>query len=868
MTLSIEEKIIDLGIAKGFLNKLDPNTSNFTFQTFDDNKDRKDPKLIRILNGTLEEHATALINLNAKGAGVFITVNQTDGTGRKKENIMGIRALWVEDDNGNAPAIPIEPHMKIESSPGKYHSYILVTGAILDEFEPVQQRLVDDYGSDPNAKDRSRVLRLPGFYHQKGDPHLVNILNSNQIPPYDWSEIKGHFNPVIKTIKPIFKQSVTIKTDMSEVKAALEQLDPNMNRDEWILVGMALHSTNDSAAFELWDSWSSPGKTYSLEDIQLAWNSFKTKADGTAIGTLFWMASEKKAEHVTNEITTLINNGSTNLGNIIPKIGDANLSSTNNDKLVDLLVQRGLGSKRSIKNDLNNYISNHSQLMPTADNEILYAESKLPQIVDYISKQLAGMPKPIVFNRGGDICEVVEYPTVTVDGITKDEKNYAISLIGDIRFVDILTRNFSFKKQQLKKTTAIGCPMLVSKTLINRRGKSSLPPLAAIIHTPTLRSDGSILNKAGYDQATGLYLTNDEYEDIKIPDELTKKDALKAYEVLFKPFEKFPFVSGVDKSVIIACLLTALLRPTLRSAPLFLLSATKMGTGKSLLANIITMITSGRSNPSMMSYSDNDDEMQKRFLSILRAGSNIVCIDNVSTAIKSDNLCSILTEPEFSGRVLGLSTIITLPTTTTWIATGNSLRVAGDLSTRSLLCRLDAHVERPEERVFSTNLYKWVPAHRKELITAALTLLHAYQVSNKKRCNVKPWGRFEEWSECVRKPLIWLGKADPYESTKEIQTHDPVRDELYDLLEWWHEKYGNKPMLLRDVINDITNYTSDPKHPSEFSNYNKDIFQSPRHLGGYLRKHKGRIEGGYVIDEYGSRRNTALWSVEKLKVHG
>ena len=53
---------------------------------------------------------------------------------------------------GNAPALPCDPHIVVESSPGKYHRYILTESANLDEFEPVQQRLVDDFGSDRNAK--------------------------------------------------------------------------------------------------------------------------------------------------------------------------------------------------------------------------------------------------------------------------------------------------------------------------------------------------------------------------------------------------------------------------------------------------------------------------------------------------------------------------------------------------------------------------------------------------------------------------------------------------------------------------------------------------------------------------------------------
>ena len=32
------------------------------------------------------------------------------------------------------------------------------------------ERMISDYGSDPGAKDVSRVLRVPGFFHLKGEP--------------------------------------------------------------------------------------------------------------------------------------------------------------------------------------------------------------------------------------------------------------------------------------------------------------------------------------------------------------------------------------------------------------------------------------------------------------------------------------------------------------------------------------------------------------------------------------------------------------------------------------------------------------------------------------------------------------------------
>ena len=175
--------LINISMASQFLNFLDSEREHWTFQTFDDNADRKDKRLTLVLNGPLEEHADTLITLNQKGAGVFVTVNQTDGSGRKKVNITGVNAVWIEDDSGQLQ-LPLESHITVESSPGKFHNYFLLKDASVNDFHKIQGQLVKKWGSDPNAKDISRVLRLPGFYHQKvdsrkgltGEPWLVRIV--------------------------------------------------------------------------------------------------------------------------------------------------------------------------------------------------------------------------------------------------------------------------------------------------------------------------------------------------------------------------------------------------------------------------------------------------------------------------------------------------------------------------------------------------------------------------------------------------------------------------------------------------------------------------------------------------------------------
>jgi hypothetical protein len=188
----------DFSQAERFLAILDETAERFTFQTFDDDKQRKDKRLASVLTGSLEECWKRLVALNRQGAGVFVTVNETDGKGRKLENITRIRAVWHEEDYPCGKEFPIEPHMLIESSPGKHHRYWLVSGLQKDEFAGVMERMIQDYRSDPNVKDIARVLRVPGFFHQKdpAKPFMVRIVQEAGGLDYAADALLAAFPPV------------------------------------------------------------------------------------------------------------------------------------------------------------------------------------------------------------------------------------------------------------------------------------------------------------------------------------------------------------------------------------------------------------------------------------------------------------------------------------------------------------------------------------------------------------------------------------------------------------------------------------------------------------------------------------------------
>ena len=162
-----------------------------TFQTFDDSGG-KDRKLSRVLHGTLAQHADSLAALNARGAGVFVMVNEGDGMGRKAVNVRRVRALFVDLDG--APLEPVQAsklkaHCIVESSPGRWHAYWLVSDCSLQEFKPLQKTLAARFDGD-KVNDLCRVMRVPGFNHRKNIPYRSRIVELRLESPYRVYDIR------------------------------------------------------------------------------------------------------------------------------------------------------------------------------------------------------------------------------------------------------------------------------------------------------------------------------------------------------------------------------------------------------------------------------------------------------------------------------------------------------------------------------------------------------------------------------------------------------------------------------------------------------------------------------------------------------
>jgi hypothetical protein len=283
---------------------------------------------------------------------------------------------------------------------------------------------------------------------------------------------------------------------------------------------------------------------------------------------------------------------------------------------------------------------------------------------------------------------------------------------GDIIFVPgiavvtpaILERELGIAAQwerldpQKSKTTRIDPPRPVVNQILDMIGEWPFPPIAGVIGCPTLRRDGSLLADEGYDLAAGLVLIS-AVSMPPIQEAPTRNDALAAAGLLDELLAEFPFADPTSKSVALSMMMTPVLRGAMSVAPMHLVRAPESGSGKSYLADVASMISTGE-RVAVKSVAPKPEETEKRLIGSALAGYPIIGLDNCRETLEGAFLCQLTERPLLELRVLGKSDIVRVANTFTTFATGNNVTVADDLVRRTICCSLDANVENPEGREF------------------------------------------------------------------------------------------------------------------------------------------------------------------------
>lgn len=478
-----------------------------------------------------------------------------------------------------------------------------------------------------------------------------------------------------------------------------------------------------------------------------------------------------------------------------------------------------------------------------------------------------------VYHRGGLLVQVVVDESIKSDGVVHAHSAPRLAQVEPIRLRELMSSSAKWLQYENRGGAPEGeralkpamPPEWVAKAALSRGRWPELRRLSSVIEVPVLRPDGSVVDKPGYDDATGLLYQ--PCAGVVVPEAPTQYDALEAKNVLLDAVRDFPIASDEHKASWLACVLTPFARyaydgPT----PLFLVDANTRGSGKSMLADIAGRIACGRPL-ARMPPSDDEPEERKRITAIAIAGTRMAMIDNVKGQLGTSALDAALTSTTWSDRVLGTANMFEGKLDTVFIATGNNVELGGDMSRRVCYIRLESPHEKPETRNdFSRpNILQWVAAEQPKLATAALTMLRAYCLAGKPEQSIRTWGSYEGWNRLVAHAIKWVGLPDISAAREELsETGDEERMVLLSFLREF-KKYATWGATVADLLHDVE------RSPETYSDLRAALVSfcpsragipSPRSLGYKLRSARGRVVGGMCLDQSVDRdENGTKWVV-------
>lgn len=420
-------------------------------------------------------------------------------------------------------------------------------------------------------------------------------------------------------------------------------------------------------------------------------------------------------------------------------------------------------------------------------------------------------------------------------------------------------------------------PAFTINAIHKRKVYPGIRPIEGIIESPTMRPNGSILCKAGYDRETRLYL-QPNIEIDSIPEHPTSGQAEQALEVIYDLVSDFPFkgatekvAEGAHKAVWLTGLLTVIGRASFRGpAPLFAFDGNCPGSGKTKLADIISITASGRRMPrsTLPGGESADEEVRKRITSLAMQGERFVLLDNVDCEIGGAALDAALTADTWKDRLLGTNQVPEIPMKIIWFASANNIGFKGDFIRRALVSRLETSMEKPEERTGFKypDLLKHTLENRATILRAALLILRAHRANGEPKL-VDPLGSFENWTHAIVDPVRWITGINPLGVRPDVKASDRKHRMRMALIHGWKELEGGTigGITVAAALAQLRLDTSGKKFPvlrdalAQMSD--RADLPSARSIGSHFSAMLDRNFDGYVVKAIDVRSGVCAWKV-------
>ncbi len=526
------------------------------------------------------------------------------------------------------------------------------------------------------------------------------------------------------------------------------------------------------------------------------------------------------------------------------------------------LARQGYGSGNTSR------VARHETANPRSDRPVIYVtcdeEAVTDQAIDALSQ------RSDLYQRAGSLVHVVE-EAEPPHGIDRPKNAPRIVPLPLPRLREMLSSAAEWRQAHKEDFSRVHPPLWAVQAVEARGQWSGVNPIEAIVETPVLRPDGTVLQTPGYDRLTGI-LYRPKEQIPAIADNPTIDDARGAAELLLEVVADFPFAVESHRAAWLAAVLTPAMRHAINGCvPLTAIDANMRGAGKSLLVDSISTIYTGNKMARTTNPRD-DEEFRKRITSVAIAGEQMMLIDNVASVLGCASLDAALTCDTWNDRVLATNEMTgALPLKTIWYATGNNLTIGADTARRTMHIRLESGEENPEERTgfAHPDLLGWVSRERGRLVAAVLTIARAYYLAGRPDQKLPEWGSFEAWSRMVRGAVVWLGYPDPAGDRRAFaQESDRTANELRQLLDGWDEADPDRhgmtvAQALRLLEGSPVSPTADP-YPilraavEEITPAGKK--PNSRSIGMKMSHFRGRVTGGRCFIRESSKMG-AVWIV-------
>jgi hypothetical protein len=281
-----------------------------------------------------------------------------------------------------------------------------------------------------------------------------------------------------------------------------------------------------------------------------------------------------------------------------------------------------------------------------------------------------------------------------------------------------------------------------------------LPMLEGVISTPVFGHRGALIMNEGYHQDDRVWLSPDATLELQpVPEEPSPEEISAARALLFDDLlVDFPFVDASDRAHAVAAMILPFIRRMIEGpAPMHLIEAPTMGSGKGLLANLISIVATGTVCEAR-TLPESEDEVRKMVTAELMKGRPIILLDNANDRrqLYSSSLAAVLTSVRWTDRKLGQSAMASVPNNALWMMTANNPNLHLELTRRCIRLRIDPRVDRPWKRTSFKHpeITTWAKENRSALVRSILTLIRAWMAAGRPLDRAR-LGSFERWSAVI-----------------------------------------------------------------------------------------------------------------------